>query len=213
MTDPHTNQPLRAAGAPLDAATGAVLLLHGRGASAASILTLADELGRPRTAFLAPQAEGSTWYPYSFLAPIEANEPKLSSALEAVARTVAHVEAAGFTRDRIILAGFSQGACLASEFMARNAERWGGLAALSGGLIGPEGTPRDYPGRLDGTPVFIGCADVDPHIPLARVQESAAVLDRMGADVDLRIYPGLGHTVNRDEIDAVRALIDSLDIA
>ena len=209
MTNPHADQPVRTTGAPLDQAPGAVVLVHGRGASAESILTLGDELGRPDLAYLAPQAEGWTWYPYSFMAPIEANEPKLSSALAALGRAVEQVEAAGIPRERIVLGGFSQGACLASEFAARNAGRWGGLLILSGGLIGPEGTPRDYSGTLDGTPVFIGCSDVDPHIPLARVKETATVFERMGAAVDARIYPGLGHTVNADEIEAARALLAS----
>ncbi len=208
MNDPHADQPVRTAGAPLAEARGAVVLLHGRGASAASILTLADALGRPDLAYLAPQAEGWTWYPHSFLAPIEANEPKLSAALAAVGRVVGRIEAAGVGRERIVLAGFSQGACLAAEFAARNAGRRGGVVALSGGLIGPDGTLRDYEGDFGGTPVFLGCADVDPHIPLARVQETAAVFERMGARVDVRIYAGLGHAVNEDEIAAFRALLE-----
>ena len=214
---PHADAEVFAAGAPLAEAPGAVVLLHGRGASAPSILTLADEFDRPDLAYLAPQAEGFTWYPHSFLAPLGANEPHLSGALATLARVVEEIETRGITRDRIVLAGFSQGACLASEFVARNAGRWGGLAALSGGLIGsaddpetPGGKRFDYDGALDATPVFLGCSDRDPHIPKTRVETSAAVLGTMGADVTLRLYPGLGHTVNTDEIDHVRQILRRL---
>jgi predicted esterase len=198
---------VRVAGRPVDEAGGALILIHGRGATAESILDLADFLPHPRLAYLAPQAADYTWYPYSFLAPLERNEPYLSSALQVVGDLVAEVEAAGIPRERIFLGGFSQGACLASEFVARNAGRCGGLLAFSGGLIGPEGTPRAYDGSLDGAPVFLGCSDVDPHIPLARVRETAAVLEKLGGRVDLRVYPRMGHTINQDEIDAAAALI------
>lgn len=206
-SDPHAGQPVRYAGAPLERARAAVVLVHGRGATAESILELGVATAPPDLALVAPQAAGGTWYPLSFLAPIEGNEPHLTSALEGLARAVAEVEAAGLGRERIVLAGFSQGACLASEFAAESAGRWGGLVVLSGGLIGPPGTPRDYAGSFAGTPVFIGCSDVDPHIPLARVRETAAVFEAMGADVDARIYPGFGHAVNRDELEAIRALV------
>ncbi|NNF58348.1 MAG: phospholipase [Rhodothermaceae bacterium] len=208
MTDRHARQPVRTAGAPLAEAAGAVVLVHGRGASAESILGLVDELGCPDWSYLAPQAADWTWYPHSFMAPIEANEPKLSSALRALGSIVEQIEATGLDRKQIVLAGFSQGACLTAEFAARHAGRWGGVVVLAGGLIGPEGTPRDYAGRFEGMPVFLGCADNDPHIPLARVNETADVFTRMGADVDPRIYPGLGHTVNADELDAFRAMLD-----
>lgn len=207
MTAPHQGLPLAAAGKPLAEARGAVILIHGRGASAESILELAAYLPQPDLAWLAPQAADSTWYPYSFLAPLEKNEPYLSSALARVAEVVALAEAAGLPPERIFLGGFSQGACLASEFVARNARRYGGLIAFSGGLIGPDGTPRDYAGSLSGMPVFIGCSDVDPHIPLGRVRETAAVLARLGATVDSRIYPRMGHTINQDEMDAAAALL------
>lgn len=206
---PHDNQHVIAAGLPLAEARGALVLIHGRGATAESILELADFLPHPALAYLAPQAADYTWYPYSFLAPIQQNEPYLSSALRRVGEVVAEVEAAGIPAERIFLGGFSQGACLASEFAARNARRYGGLILFSGGLIGPEATPRDYPNSLAGTPVFLGCSDVDPHIPLARVRETAAVLERMGAVVDTRIYPRMGHTINQDEIDAAAALLDA----
>ena len=205
----HQSQPVLAAGKPLAEASGALVLIHGRGASAESILELADYLAHPELAYLAPQAADSTWYPYSFLAPMENNEPYLSSALARVGEVVAQLEEAGVPPERIFLGGFSQGACLASEFVARNARRYGGLLVFSGGLIGPDGTSREYAGSLAGTPVFIGCSDVDPHIPIGRVRETAAVLERIGGVVDSRIYPRMGHTINQDEIDAAGALLAS----
>lgn len=206
-SDPHAGASVVGAGRPLAEAGGALILIHGRGATAESILELAAYLHHPQLAYLAPQAAGATWYPYSFLEPMERNEPYLSSALARVGAVVAAVEAAGIPAERVFLGGFSQGACLASEFVARNARRYGGLLAFSGGLIGPAGTPRDYPGSLDGAPVFLGCSDVDPHIPLGRVEETAAVLARLGARVDKRIYPRMGHTINQDEIAAAAALL------
>jgi predicted esterase len=208
--DPHGGEPVRTAGTPLPEARAAVIMVHGRGASAESILTLAPALAAPGLAFLAPQAgasQGHQWYPLSFMAPIERNEPGISSGLRAVGRVLALVAAAGIPPEQTLLLGFSQGACLASEFVARHARRYGGLAVLSGALIGPDGTPRDYPGSLDGTPVFLGCSDVDSHIPAARVEESAEVLRGLGGEVTMRLYPGMGHLVNDDEIEAVRAMI------
>ena len=213
MTQPanhiHGDQPVLAAGKPLSEASGVLVLIHGRGATAESILDLADYLPHTGLAYLAPQAAEATWYPYSFLSPMERNEPYLSSALARVGEVVAGIEAAGMAPERIFLGGFSQGACLAAEFTARQARRYGGLLLFSGGLIGPEGTPRNYDGSLDGTPVFVGCSDVDPHIPLARVRETAAVLERLGGRVDSRIYPRMGHTINQDEIEAAAALLAS----
>ena len=168
MLSPHENQPILRAGRPLAEAQAALILVHGRGATAASILELADYLPHPAMAYLAPQAAGNTWYPYSFLMPMEQNEPHLSSALARLASLLGDVARAGIPAERVVLAGFSQGACLASEFVARHAQRYGGLLVFSGGLIGPPGTPRAYEGTLAGTPVFLGCSDVDPHIPLAR---------------------------------------------
>jgi predicted esterase len=205
--DPHAGQPVLATGASLDAARVAVVMVHGRGASPESILSLAPALALPDVAFLAPGAAGGQWYPYGFMSPIARNEPGIGSGMRAIQRVLDHVATAGIPPERTVLLGFSQGACLASEFVARHARRWGGLAALSGGLIGPDDTPRDYPGTLDGTPVFLGCSDVDAHIPAARVRESAAVLERLGGAVDLRLYPGMGHLVNDDEIAAVRAML------
>jgi len=207
----HRGQPVLAAGRPPAEADAAMVVLHGRGGSAEDILSLAAELNRPELAYVAPQAAGHTWYPYSFLAPLEQNEPGLSSALELLGDLVAHLEQGGIPAERIFLLGFSQGACLSLEFAARNAKRYGGVVALSGGLIGPPGTPRDYPGAnpgaFAGTPVFLGCSDRDPHIPKDRVDESARVFERMGAAVTERIYPAMGHTVNEDELDFVRGLL------
>lgn len=210
MSGPHQPRIAARAGAPLESAQATVIMVHGRGDSAAGILGLAPALEVPGVAYVAPEASGNTWYPYSFMAPMERNEPWLSSALETVDAVVEEVASAGVPHERIVLLGFSQGACLASEYVARNARRYGGLAVLSGGLIGPEGTPRDYAGALDGTPVFLGCSDIDPHIPVERVHETEAVLSRLGASVDKRIYPGFGHSVNQDEVDAVSALLRGL---
>ena len=207
---PHQGQRVLAAGQTLDKAQGAMILIHGRGASAYDIIDLGAEVGGEALALLAPQAANNTWYPFSFLAPIANNEPYLSSALQAVGDLVDGVEAAGIPAERIILAGFSQGACLASEFVARNARRYGGLLAFSGGLIGPPGTPRDYPGSLDGTPVFIGCSDIDAHIPLERVQETTATLSALGATVNEKIYPSMGHTIIVDEINQARKIVFDL---
>lgn len=205
--DPHAGQPVRTAGAPLADADRAVLMVHGRGATAESILTLAPALAMPGVAFVAPQGAGGTWYPYGFMSPIEKNEPGITSGLRAIQRVLGDIGAAGVPPERTVLLGFSQGACLVTEFTARNARRYGGLATLSGGLIGPEGTPRDYAGSLDGTPVFLGCSDVDAHIPAPRVRESAEVLQRLGGVVTMRLYPGMGHLVNDDEIEAVRTIL------
>jgi predicted esterase len=187
-----------------------MVMLHGRGATAEGILGLADDLAQTGFAYLAPQAAGDTWYPQSFLAPIASNEPWLSSALGAVVDTLARAAAAGLPPERTILLGFSQGACLALEFAARHAQRYGGVVGLSGGLIGPDGTPRDYPGSLGGTPVFLGCSDADPHIPRARVLHSAAVFRELGGRVTERLYPKMGHTVNDDELEFVRGMMGAL---
>ncbi len=207
---PHRGQPVLAAGRSLDEADAAMVMVHGRGATAEDILSLAGELERPELAYLAPQAAGYTWYPYSFLAPMEQNEPGLSSGLEVLGDLLRHLEAHGIPAERTVLLGFSQGACLTLEYAARNARRYGGVVALSGGLIGPPGTPRDYEGSFAGTPIFLGCSDRDPHIPRDRVDESAEVVRRMGAEVTERIYPAMGHTVNEDELSFVRDLVKTL---
>jgi phospholipase/carboxylesterase len=209
-TGPHQDRSIRTAGPALDAADAALVLVHGRGASARSVLQLAEELPVERIARLAPQAAGNTWYPNSFLAPVESNEPGRSSGLRAVGDAVRRATRAGLPTDRVAILGFSQGACLAAEFVARNPTRYGGLAALSGGLIGETVDPADYDGDLDRTPVFLGCSDEDPHIPEERVHETAAAFERLNADVTTRIYEGMGHTVNRDEIEFVAGLLDAL---
>jgi predicted esterase len=205
--DPHAGQPVVSAGLPLGSSRAVAILLHGRNAGPRNILELAGPLAHPAFTYLAPAAAGNTWYPLSFLAPRDQNEPYLSSALRRLDRLVAEVEAAGVPRERIVLLGFSQGACLTAEFAVRHAGRFGGLVAFSGGLIGPPGTAWDQPGDFAGTPVFLGCSDVDAHVPRWRVEESAAVFTRMGAATDLRIYPGMGHLVNDDEIAAARAVM------
>jgi predicted esterase len=194
----------------------AMILVHGRGATPESILTLVDELPNDLGfAFVAPGASESTahprsWYPNSFLAPIAANEPGLSSGLATIEEAVNELAVHGIGPDNIVLLGFSQGACLISEFAARRARRWGGLAALTGGLIGDHDAPRDYAGAFHGTPVFLGCSDRDPHVPLWRVDETEQVLRRMGARVEKRIYPGLPHTIIRDELDWVESVMRGL---
>jgi predicted esterase len=206
--NPHSTSPALRRGRPAAEARIGVILLHGRGASAEDILTLADQFDIDDAAYVAPQAAGHSWYPYSFLAPIDQNEPGISSALRVVSNLVNDFAQHGVASDRIALVGFSQGACLALEFAARHAAPYAAVVGLSGGLIGPPGTPRDYGGSLQGVHVFLGCSNVDPHIPLARVRESADVFRRLGAIVDERIYPQMGHTVNRDELDAVIALLN-----
>lgn len=207
---PHQGQPVLTAGEPLDRVQAAMIMVHGRGATAESILTLADELAQPGFIYLAPQAAGDTWYPNSFLAPIPSNEPGISSGLAVIAGLLDHLAEAGIPAERTMLLGFSQGACLSLEFTARHARRYAGVAGLSGGLIGPDGTPRDYAGSLAGTPIFLGCSDVDFHIPKARVEHSADVLQRLGGDVTTRLYPGMGHLVNQDEINFVRKMMAAL---
>ena len=209
-TGPHQGQPIYLAGEPLETAQAAIILMHGRGANAADILSLTAYLGAPNFAYLAPEAARYTWYPQSFLAPIDQNEPYLSSALETVGSAVSQVEAAGISADKIVLAGFSQGACLASEFAARNAKRYGGIIVFSGGLIGPPDTPRNYAGSLDDTPVFLGCSNIDFHIPEARVHETAEVFQTMGANVTEKIYPNMDHTIIQDEIDQAKIIIQAV---
>jgi predicted esterase len=209
-TGPHQGQPVLAAGEPPGRAKAAMILLHGRGASAEDILGLAAEVNQPGFTYLAPQAAGYTWYPQSFLAPLSNNEPGLSSGLAVITSLLAQLAEAGIGAERTMLLGFSQGACLALEFVARHAQRYGGVAGLSGGLIGPDGTPRDYPGSLAETPLFLGCSDNDFHIPKERVELSAEVLQRLGGKVTARLYPNMGHTVNQDEIQVVQAMIAAL---
>ena len=210
MEDSHRNQPVLVSGRPLNSAKAAVILVHGRGASATDILSLAEELDHPEFAYLAPEAAGHAWYPYSFLAPLAQNQPWLNSALSLLGTVVGRAVAAGIPRHKIALVGFSQGACLATEFVARNAVRYGALIAFTGGLIGPPGTRFNYPGDLSGTPCFFGAGDPDPHVPWERVKESASVFSALGGVVTLRRYPGLSHTINQDEILVAKNLLSGL---
>jgi predicted esterase len=208
VEDPHAGQPVVEAGAPLGRSPAVVILVHGRNAGPENILDLVPRLARPALTYLAPTAANRTWYPYSFMAETAMNEPGLSSGLRMLAGLVARVEQSGVPRARIVLLGFSQGACLASEFVVRHASRFGGLIVFSGGLIGPPGTTWPYGGRFDGTPVFLGCSDVDSHIPASRVEESAGVFTRLGAQVTTRLYAGMGHLVNDDEIAVAQTMLD-----
>ena len=207
---PHAGQPVLTTGKPLGQSPVVVIMIHGRGAGPENILELASALAQPDVTYLAPAAANNTWYPYSFMSDIARNEPYLSSALSVVKSLVSQVEASGIRRDRIVILGFSQGACLTTEFAIRNASPFGGFVAFSGGAIGPPGTKWDETGRFDGTPIFFGCSNVDPHIPEPRVIESAELCERMGARVTRRIYPGMGHLVNDDELAWARALLESL---
>src|SRR6202140_2014614 len=209
MVSPHKGMPVVQAGEPLAKARAAMILPPGRGASAEDVMTVAAELTQPGFAYLAPQAAGNAWYPNPFTAPLETNEPFLSSALAVVETLLERVEAT-IPASRVVLVGFSQGACLTLEFAVRHARRYGGVVGLSGGLIGPDGSPRDYQGELEGTPAFLGCSDVDPHIRKDRVLEAGEVFKRMGARVTIRLYPGMGHTVNQDEIDSVREIVEAI---
>jgi predicted esterase len=194
----------------MERAIAGAIFVHGRGADARDILSLAGEIDPGDVAFVAPEAAGHTWYPYSFLAPVEQNEPGISSGLRVLHGLVERFDAAGIPAGRLLLLGFSQGACLALEYAARHAQRFGGIAGLSGGLIGPPGAPRDYPGSFAGTPVFLGCSDEDPHIPKARVEETAGVLEGMGAVVTMRLYGDIGHEVSADELAFVREMLDAV---
>lgn len=209
MPGPHDSQPVLRAGVALEAARGAMILVHGRGASASDIMTVGAELMHAGFAYLAPEAAGHAWYPLPFTAPLESNEPHLSSALGLLDSLVDEVSA-HVPHHRLILLGFSQGACLTLEFAARHARRYGGIIAFSGGLIGPDGTPRDYPGTFERTPVFIGCSDVDPHIAKERVLEAGEVLKRMGANLTVRLYPNMAHTVNADEIHSAAQVVEAV---
>ncbi|MDJ0754774.1 MAG: alpha/beta hydrolase [Ardenticatenaceae bacterium] len=207
---PHQGQKVVHAGRPLGEAQAAVILVHGRGASAESILDLGRALYDERLAYLAPQAAGHTWYPHSFLSPISANEPGISSGLQVVADLVKEVEADGIPAEKIIVGGFSQGACLASEFVVRHPRRYGGLLAFSGGVIGPLGMNRNDRGDLNGTPAFLGCSDVDFHIPVERVHETDTILQNLGGVVNKQIYAGMGHTIIQEEIDEAMKIVTDL---
>jgi len=206
----HAPEVKARAGAPLESAKAVTVMVHGRGDSAHGILGLASVVNAPGVAFLAPEAHLNVWYPHTFLAPPERNEPWLSSALAAIDAVVRTAMEAGVPRERVVLLGFSQGACLVSEYAARQGGRFGGVVALSGGLIGDRVDRGRYAASLDGTPALFGCSDVDPYIPVERVHESVALYRELGAAVDERIYPGFTHSVNQDEVDRWQALLDDL---
>lgn len=207
MTDPHRDQPVPTLGAKLSQAAAAVILLHGRGASAEDILGLATEMYDERFAYLAPQAAGHSWYPYTFLAPIAQNEPWLSSALAKVGAIVKLAVEAGLAQEQIFICGFSQGACLSSEFVARNPARYGGVIAFTGGLIGPQNADLHHAGDLGGMPALFSSGDPDPHVPWSRVLASAEQFTAMGAVVETQRYAGRPHTVLPQEIESARKLL------
>lgn len=203
----HEDQPLLTDGPELRDARGLLILLHGRGSSARDIMTLAPQFNHEGLAFAAPQADEQSWFPYSFLVPVQQNSPGIPSAMTVIRSLVMEAELLGVPRERVMILGFSQGACLALEFAARNPARYGAIFGLSGGLIGPPGTTWESEVSLDGTPVFIGCSDIDPHIPRNRVEESRDVLQSLGAEVTLALYRGMGHTISGAEIDQVNTMI------
>ena len=196
------------AGADLSKASRALIMVHGRGDASDKMLLLASNIvDDPGMALIFPKATNNTWYPKSFLAPMKENQPWLDSALENMSKVVAHIKSHGIKEEKIFFFGFSQGACLALDFASRNATKYGGIMVLSGGLIGPEIDKSNYRGDFAGTEIFIGCSDSDFHIPLQRLHDSAAMVAKMGADVDLRIYPEMGHTINEDELQKTRSML------
>lgn len=209
-SDPHSNGPLLSRGPAPEQADAVIVMIHGRGASAGSILSLHAHLAMPTVAAVAPQAAGQTWYPHSFLAPLDANQPYLDSALKRIETVVIDLISRGVPGEKIALLGFSQGACLTTEYAARHPRKYGAIIAFTGGLIGPPGTARAYAGSLAGTPVFLGSSDPDPHVPFDRVQETATVFAGMGATVDLRRYPGMPHTISEEELAAARQLVRAI---
>lgn len=210
ITDIHQGQPVIHRGELLENATAAMLMIHGRGGGPMSILPLISPLSLPGFAYLVPQAAGNTWYPQRFLMSRALNEPHLSSALATMQGILQHIADSGIPPEKTMLLGFSQGACLALETAARFPQRYGGVVAFSGGLIGADDELTGYPGSLDDTPVFIGCSDFDEHIPERRVRDSADILTSLGANVEKRIYPGMGHTINMDEIEFARGMMHLL---
>jgi predicted esterase len=197
-------------GQPLGKGRAVVIMVHGRNATPRNILDLVPRLGHPELTYLAPAAAGGTWYPLSFMSEIPKNEPGISSGIAVIHDLIAEALEQGIPSERIMLLGFSQGACLASTAVQRRPARYGGLVVLSGGLIGPAGTTWTTSGSFEGTPVFLGCSDVDAHIPRQRVAESADVFRKADAEVTERIYPGMGHTINEDELEFTRGLLASV---
>ena len=202
-------QKIVSAGKKIEEAGKVLILLHGRGAYAEDILSLAENFSLDQFAVLAPQAHGHTWYPYSFLVPVAQNEPFLSDAIQVIDRIVQDVLRKGIPENKIYFAGFSQGACLTLEYATRKAKRWGGVIAFTGGLIGAHIDTSHYQGNFEGTPVFIGTSDPDPHVPVVRVNESAEVLKAMGAKVLVKVYRNMGHTINQEEVELADKILTS----
>ncbi|TWV98725.1 alpha/beta hydrolase [Chitinophaga pinensis] len=202
----HTSN-IITAGKKTTEAKKALIMVHGRGGSAEDILTLANYLNVKDYALLAPQATGHTWYPYSFLMPPAQNEPWLSSALSVLKEVVDEVVADGIAAENIYFLGFSQGACLTLEFITRNAAKYGGTVAFTGGLIGDQLYPENYSGNFGGSPVFIGTSNPDPHVPVDRVKATEKVLKDMGADITVNIYNNMGHTISQEEINLANKLV------
>lgn len=209
-THPHYGQPVLTSGASLANAISAMIMLHGRGGTADDILAMSNHFTTPDVAYFAPQARNFTWYPHRFIAPRASNEPFLSSALKIIADLVIHITQSGIPHQKIMFIGFSQGACLASEFVARHPQRYGALFVLSGGLIGTDDELTGYTGGLNKMPMFLGCSDIDDHIPVERVHQSADIFTSLGANVTKRIYPNMGHTIIQDEIDFIKQVMDNL---
>jgi predicted esterase len=210
--DPHLNQPVLFTGEKIESAKAAMILIHGRGSTSQDILTFSNEFMHPGFLYAAPQAFGNTWYPYSFLRRVEENEPGLSSALNAIDTLLNKILKTGIPQEKIILLGFSQGACLTLEYAARNAGRYGGIVGFSGGLVGDKINRENYKGSFEQTPVFLGCSDIDFHIPKERVDETEEIIKNMGGNVIKRIYKNMGHTINSDEISFVQNLINQMTI-
>ncbi|GAA5522524.1 dienelactone hydrolase family protein [Aliifodinibius salicampi] len=210
FSGPHQQQEIITAGTEIEEAKLAMILIHGRGATPQSMLPLAREFKRNDIHFRALQAKRHTWYPRSFLAPKEMNQPGISSGLQAIHDQINELNEAGIPTNTIVLLGFSQGACLATEFAARHPQRYGGVVGLSGGLIGESIDPANYSGSLQQTPIFLGCSDRDPHIPQERVDQTENVFLQLEADVNKQIYKGMGHTVNQDEIAHVNIILNNI---
>ncbi|WP_138431124.1 alpha/beta hydrolase [Fodinibius saliphilus] len=207
---PHQEANTFEHGASLSRAEAVMIMVHGRGATAKSMFPLADEFAQPDFHYVAPQAQHHRWYPYSFLKPREKNQPGISSGLQLLHDLLEDVNQGGISKEKIILLGFSQGACLATEFTARHPQKLGGVVALSGGLIGPTINQEHYSGSLDKTPVFIGCSDNDPHVPNERIDETEAVFEQLNADVNKQIYKDMGHTISKEEIQVIRGMMANI---
>ncbi len=207
FSGPHQNQQLATGGEPAADANIAMILVHGRGASAQSMLLFSKEFERDDIHYRALQADRHSWYPHSFMAQKQMNEPGISSGLQAIYDQITHIEDEGIPKNKIVLLGFSQGACLGTEFAARHPQKYGAIIGLSGGLIGDTVDADNYSGSLEGTPVFLGCSDRDPHIPKERVNETAQIFEQLDADVNKQIYKGMGHTVNKDEINTINTIL------